>query len=583
MMESLLNHIWQSTLFAAVAGTLTLACRANRAQVRYWLWFSASIKFMIPMTGLMALGGYIQSTRPAKPVVMPAVSVAMVQVAEPFPEPSAWPGGPFRPAPEDRVMPTVWAIWLIGFAAIIVMRIGMWRRVQQILRSGMPCEIPHVTMPATVEVRAVAGPLEPGVVGWRKPVLLIPSDITVQLSPQQLRAIVMHEMSHIRRHDNLTSAIHMLVEAVFWFHPLVWWIGTRLVDERERACDEEVLRLGNEPVAYAEGILQVCKAYLKSPLRCVSGVTGANLKKRVHAILVRSIAVDLNVTKKLILASAVAGVVAVSLVIGMVHASSEGQIFEVASVKLNRSNNRRPGAFNAAPAAGRLTITNMPVGSLIGGAYGLQPYELVHDDNPVLSQRVDIEAKTDRAVASGAQMQRMLQPLLAERFKLAVHRESREMNAFVLTLARDGRLGSKLRKSDRPCDELGTASTLFIITPQPPPGERLACGFTSSGVGRIVGVGLDMPSIIALLSSLGRPIVDQSGLHDRYDIDVTYTPTPFSAATLAQTGRDPMPGVDPNGPSLLNAIEEQLGFKLQPKKMPIPVVVIDHLEPLTEN
>src|SRR6516162_6147056 len=102
MTEAIFNHLWQSTLFALAIGVLTLGFRVNRAKVRYWLWFSASIKFMIPMTGLMALGGYIQSTRPAKPVVMPAVSVAMVQVAEPFPEPSAWPGGPFRPAPEDR-------------------------------------------------------------------------------------------------------------------------------------------------------------------------------------------------------------------------------------------------------------------------------------------------------------------------------------------------------------------------------------------------------------------------------------------------------------------------------------------------
>src|SRR5262249_25940977 len=149
-------------------------------------------------------------------------------------------------------------------------------------------------VPNTVQVRAVPGLLEPGVVGWRKPVLLIPSDIGTQLSRPQLQAIVMHEMSHIRRRDNLTSAIHMMVEAVFWFHPLVWWIGARLVAERERACDEEVLQLGNEPVVYAEGMLQVCKAYLESPLRCVSGVTGANLKRRVHAILSGSIAVDLN-------------------------------------------------------------------------------------------------------------------------------------------------------------------------------------------------------------------------------------------------------------------------------------------------
>ena len=181
------------------------------------------------------------------------------------------------------------------------------------------------------------------------------------------------------------------------------------------------------------------------------------------------------------------------------------------------------------------------------------------------------------------QMQQMLQPLLAERFKLVIHREPREMDAFVLTLAKDGRLGSKMKKSERECGHLGTGSTIFVLTPPAPPGERPACGYTPSGVGRIVGVGLDMPSIIDLLSAVGRPIVDQSGLQDRYDIDVTYTPTPFSAGTLAQTGRAPMPGVDPDGPSLLNAIEEQLGFKLRPKKMPIPVVVIDHIEPPSEN
>jgi len=77
--------------------------------------------------------------------------------------------------------------------------------------------------------------------------------------------------------------------------------------------------------------------------------------------------------------------------------------------------------------------------------------------------------------------------------------------------------------------------------------------------------------------------VDETGLLDRYDIDVTYTPQAFSAASLAQRGGTPMAGVDPNGPSLLNAIEEQFGFKLQPKKLPISVVVIDHIEPPTEN
>jgi uncharacterized protein (TIGR03435 family) len=117
------------------------------------------------------------------------------------------------------------------------------------------------------------------------------------------------------------------------------------------------------------------------------------------------------------------------------HASSAAQTFEVASVKLNKSNDRRIKVNAVIPSAGRLAITGMNVKSVIQAAYGLQPFQLVNNDSPVLSQRIDIEAKTERPVASAGQLQHMLQPLLAERFKLAVHRELREMNAFVLTVA----------------------------------------------------------------------------------------------------------------------------------------------------
>jgi len=88
-----------------------------------------------------------------------------------------------------------------------------------------------------------------------------------------------------RRRDNLTAAIHMVVEAIFWFHPLVWWFGARLVEERERACDEAVLSLGCEPRDYADAILSVCKLYLESPIVCVSGISGSDLKRRIVRIM----------------------------------------------------------------------------------------------------------------------------------------------------------------------------------------------------------------------------------------------------------------------------------------------------------
>src|ERR1700754_57843 len=95
--------------------------------------------------------------------------------------------------------------------------------------------------------------VEPGVFGVFRSVLVLPAGIEESLTPEQLSAVLAHELCHARRRDNLLGAIHMAVETLFWFHPLVWWIGPRLVEERERACDEQVLLQGNRPEAYAEG------------------------------------------------------------------------------------------------------------------------------------------------------------------------------------------------------------------------------------------------------------------------------------------------------------------------------------------
>src|SRR6185503_6185464 len=124
------------------------------------------------------------------------------------------------------------------------------------------------------------------------------------LTPLQLRSVLLHEMAHVRRRDNLTGLIHRAVEVLFWFHPLIWWMGARLNDERERACDEDVLREGIEPNAYAEAILRICELYLKSPLLVASGITASNLKRRIEAIMTAHAAPRLTLARKAVLASA---------------------------------------------------------------------------------------------------------------------------------------------------------------------------------------------------------------------------------------------------------------------------------------
>ena len=127
--------------------------------------------------------------------------------------------------------------------------------------------------------------LEPGIFGIARPVLIWPEGISARLDDAHVEAILAHEVGHVRRRDNLFAAIHMLVEAIFWFHPLVWFVGTRLVEEREVACDEEVLESGSAREVYAESILKICEFCVSSPLACVSGVTGADLKKRIVRIM----------------------------------------------------------------------------------------------------------------------------------------------------------------------------------------------------------------------------------------------------------------------------------------------------------
>jgi uncharacterized protein (TIGR03435 family) len=96
----------------------------------------------------------------------------------------------------------------------------------------------------------------------------------------------------------------MLVETIFWFHPCVWWIRARLMEERERACDEEVVRMGSEPQVYAESILKVCEFYLTSPVPCAAGVTGGELKKRIEGIMANRKMRNLSAGKKLLVAAA---------------------------------------------------------------------------------------------------------------------------------------------------------------------------------------------------------------------------------------------------------------------------------------
>jgi uncharacterized protein (TIGR03435 family) len=274
----------------------------------------------------------------------------------------------------------------------------------------------------------------------------------------------------------------------------------------------------------------------------------------------------------------VAGVMAGQLMVGA-QAPLE---FEVASVKINKSGDTQT-RLAIPPGAGRVDVVNMPLRGLIQAAYSVPANQLDNVPSWVTDTRIDIVAKADPS-ASIQQLRAMLQPLLVERFKLAFHHEQRDRDVYALVVAKPGTLGPNLKPG---IDCAARADVPRNTLPAPPAGQPQDCGILPAGPGHIVVKGLRINGFVALLSlataALGsRQVVDETGLAGGYDIALTYTPEALSAAALAQRqGGAPAlaAAVDPNGPNLFQALQDQLGLKLESRKIPLDIMVIDHVEP----
>ncbi len=349
MGPAVLNHLWQSTVFAGAAGLLTMMLKKNQARARYALWLAASAKFLVPFSLLVALGGMLPKVGHTPIAVQPVVYSAMEEVGQPFgesfaAEPTLIPAATVvAPAMRERwkaALPEMVAVaWLCGFVVVFFVWARRWRMVSAAVRRAEPVDAGRelealrrleaaMEMRRRIRLMLSRETMEPGVFGLVRPVLVWPCGVSEVLSDEQLNAIVAHEMCHVRCRDNLASAMHMLVEAMFWFHPLVWWMGRRMVEERERACDEEVLRLGSSPAVYAESVLKVCAFCVESPLACVAGITGADLKRRMRMIMTLRLE-RLSLAKKLVLASVAVMVVGVPMVFGQMGAAMHGAVSAV--------------------------------------------------------------------------------------------------------------------------------------------------------------------------------------------------------------------------------------------------------------
>lgn len=266
-------------------------------------------------------------------------------------------------------------------------------------------------------------------------------------------------------------------------------------------------------------------------------------------------------------------VLAMSGLAGVAHGQTPpdaAPTFEVASIRPNRSGSPNN---NFGIQGDTFTATNTTLRELIRVAYGARQMELSKGQEWIESERFDIVAKA-RAQLRPARVPDELKQLLAERFALKVHNESREVSIYALTIARaDGTLGPALRAvpEDR-CkpliDQAMERSRKGLPQLQSVPGQKLQCGMHFNP-GIIQGASISLGPLANRLSSLvGRHVVDRTGLTGTFDFDLTW------AADAAP---------DSVGPSIFTALQEQLGLKLESARGPIDVLVIDQVRPLIPN
>ena len=247
------------------------------------------------------------------------------------------------------------------------------------------------------------------------------------------------------------------------------------------------------------------------------------------------------------------GACLIAIIAGRVWGQENGNPqFEVASVKLHTAASPSTGRSGVEETPGLVRIEDLPLKGVIGIAYGVKNFQ-IEGPGWLDTVHVDITAKPPTGYQH-AQLRALLRNLLTDRFKLAVHHESKEMPAFALVVAKGG---SKLHEATKPRD-------FFTVRPGLIQGARVSTGQFASTLARI----------------LGHPVADETGLTAMYEVKVEWTPDETSPATNAdeQTAA-PEPGL-----SLLTAVSDQLGLRLQMRKVPADLVVVDHMERApTEN
>lgn len=563
---AILNSLWQSALLAGLVWLALRFARGINAATRFAIWWAVLGVVLILPSAPHVIGIARERLQPAT-----------LQSARPLYGPASVATGAIEFSPLIRIehrSATNWPMYVAEVWGLIflyqVMQLGRsYLHVRNIKRKASVSSdsLPKAQRSASL---LLSGEIDsPVAVGFARPAVILPASLPPQLSREEMDHVLLHETAHLARWDDWTTLLSRLLGAALALHPVAVWILHRIELERERACDEWVVNRTQSARPYARSLARLYELRFPDQRAALlaSGVfsRGSGLAERIDALLSRGREFTTRVSIVRVGASCAAliGLTAVASFLPqwIAFAQAPRPSFDVASIKRHTEEDGRI-TFAALPG-GRLTVVNNTMSNVINNAYGIAPYQLIGAPDWVKSEseHYDIEAKGTET-AGQRDIMLMLQTLLADRFAMRTHFETREMRAYILTVAKGGSKLQLLNSED---------CVPFDGTKPNPRAVPNVCGnnLTSRSGWRLTHN--SMPGVTAVLSRvLHGPVIDRTGIRGTFDFNLQWS--------------DDLAAPNPDAPPpLITVVHETLGLDLKSGRGPVQVLVIDHMERPSAN
>lgn len=271
---SVMHFVWQGAAIAAIAAIALALMKRRSAEARYCVCAAAlAAMFLAKAATLVSLlqtsltAGSLLPTSHAAPID-PGFTGLLPWVAY------LWIAG------------VIWQGSRTGWQWYRIQRL-VWRAPRELLepwRTMVPELARRVGVRAAVRVVETARVTVPATVGWLRPVLLLPVGLTTGLTTDEIALVIAHELAHIRRADFFVNLLQSLIEAVLFYHPLVWWVSRRMRTEREFCCDDLVVRTRGDAIGYARALTEL-ESFRRRALSLSMAANGGSLMTRIQRIV----------------------------------------------------------------------------------------------------------------------------------------------------------------------------------------------------------------------------------------------------------------------------------------------------------